>query len=1095
MIKRFLSLSVLLAMLWGCCSVEDTPRTAEKPDSPEQIYTVTYKSDYGTVPSEITGLKKGDKLTAEQLPVLTTDGYTFTGWYNGESEVTTEYKISSDLNLTAKWSVNTYTVKFNANGGNGEMTDMSFNYNEEQALTANTFTREGYTFAGWATTANGDVTYADGQKVSNLTAEDKATVTLYAVWNENDKVLPVIFSVASETAVDYGDSVTLSCDTEGVKISYTIDGVTAEYTDAIVITKDVTITAFATKDGMKKSDTTTASYTVKTYTVTYTTEYGVAPSKIVGLKKGDTLTEAQLAGITTVGYAFAGWYNGENEVTTEYKISSDVELTAKWNVNTYTVKFDANGGNGKMADMSFKYNEEKALTANTFTREDYTFAGWATTTDGTATYADMAKVKNLTAEDKATVILYAVWTKNGTVSPVIFSVPSETAVDYNDSVTLSCKTEGAKISYTIDGVTVEYSNAIVITKDVTITAFATKDGMKDSDESTASYTVKTYTVTYTTEYGVAPSKIDGLKKGDKLTAEELPKLITDGYTFAGWYNGENEVMTEYKISSDLNLTAKWNADTDTAYTVEHYQQNIADDEYILAETDTETGTTGENTSAEAKTYAGFTAKSVTQEKIAADGSTVVKIYYDRNTITLILDLDGGEGETEITGKYGAAVTTPANPTKIGYTFAGWNPDLPVTLPAENATYTAKWTANNYIVKFEANGGSEIMTDQVFTYDMKQALTANTFTCEDYEFAGWATSADGEKVYTDGQTVLNLTSENNATVILYAVWEIENYTITYNLNGGTNAESNPTSYTVETDTIILANATRNGYAFLGWYDENGDKVTQIPSDTAKDITVTAKWWYSVNFVYVQGATITGVIPGDGYKDSGIFKAGETVTVGDFYMCDHEVTQAEYEKYCTYGGDEEPETNGYNYPAYYVNWFDALVYCNKRSIAEGLTPCYTINDSINPTYWGSIPDSEDHANFNSWMAVTCNFEANGYRLPKEAEWEYAARGGNGLTGYQYSHAGCSHTVDDVAWYNNNSKYSSNKVKGKKANGLGLYDMSGNVSEWCWDAYYISSRYLRGGSWNYPGNYCTVSYRDHISAYYRDSSKGFRVVRTAE
>ena len=1016
MIKRFLSLSVLIAILWGCCSVEDTPRTAEKPDSPEQIYTVTYKSDYGTVPSEITGLKKGDKLTAEQLPVLTTDGYTFTGWYNGESEVTTEYKISSDLNLTAKWNVNTYTVKFNANGGNGEMTDMSFNYNEEQALTANTFTREGYTFAGWATTANGDVTYADGQKVSNLTAEDKATVTLYAVWNENDKVLPIIFSVPSETAVDYGDSVTLSCDTEGVKISYMIDGVTAEYTDAIVITKDVTITAFATKDGMKKSDTTTASYTVKTYTVTYTTEYGVAPSKIVGLKKGDTLTEAQLAGITTVGYAFAGWYNGENEITTEYKISSDLNLTAKWNVNTYTVKFNANGGNGEMTDMSFNYNEEKALTANTFTREDYTFAGWATTTDGTATYADMAKVKNLTAEDKATVILYAVWTKNGTVSPVIFSVPSETAVDYNDSVTLSCKTEGAKICYTIDGVTVEYSNAIVITKDVTITAFATKDGMKDSDESTASYTVKTYTVTYTTEYGVAPSKIDGLKKGDKLTAEELPKLITDGYTFAGWYNGENEVTTEYKISSDLNLTAKWNADTDTAYTVEHYQQNIDDDEYTLAETDTETGTTDEDTSATAKDYAGFTAKTVEQMKISADGSTVVKIYYDRKKIILTLNLDGGEGDESITGKYGTAVTAPTNPTKTGYTFANWNPELPAILPAENTTYTATWTANIY-------------------------------------------------------------------------------TITYNLDGGRNASSNRTRYTVETDTITLANATRNGYAFLGWYDENGDKMTQIAKGSVGNITLYAKWWDSTGFAYVWGATINGAITANGYTTSEIFKDGKTVTVGDFYMCDHEVTQAEYEKYCTYGGDEEPETNGYNYPAYYVNWFDALVYCNKRSIAEGLTPCYTINDSINPTYWGSIPDSEDHANFNSWMAVTCNFEANGYRLPKEAEWEYAARGGNGLTGYQYSHAGCSHTVDDVAWYNNNSKYSSNKVKGKKANGLGLYDMSGNVSEWCWDAYYISSRYLRGGSWNYPGNSCTVSYRDHISAYYRSSSFGFRVVRTAE
>ena len=777
MIRRFLSLSVLIAMLCGCCNVEDTPQTEKKETSATYKVVFDANGGKGIMPEQIFTSGTQQPLNAN---VFKRTGYVFTEW-NTSSDGTgaiymsgSYYSLTTDIILYAQWEaeeekkeneptiIKTYTVKFDANGGSGEMADMSFTYDVEQALTANTFTREGYTFAGWATTANGDVTYADEQKVSNLTAEDKATVTLYAVWNENDKVLPVIFSVASETAVDCGDSVTLSCDTEGVKISYTIDGVTAEYTDAIVITKDVTITAFATKDGMKKSDTTTASYTVKTYTMTYKSDYGTVPSKIVGLKKGDTLIEAQLPELTTDGYTFAGWYNGESEVTTEYKIICDLELSAKWNVNTYTVKFDANGGSGETADMSFNYDEEKALTKNVFTREDYTFAGWAVKADGNATYADMAKVKNLTAEDKATVILYAVWNENDKVLPVIFSVASGTAVDCGDSVTLSCATEGAKISYTIGDETAEYTNAITITKDVTITAFATKDGMKKSDTTTASYTIKTYTVTYKSDYGTAPAQISGLKKGDTLTAEQLPELTTAGYTFAGWYNGENEVTTEYKINSDLELTAKWNANTDTAYTVEHYQQNIADDEYILTETDTETGTTDEDTSATAKDYAGFTVKSVTQEKIEADGSTVVKIYYDRKEISLTLDLDGGEGETEITGKYGADVTTPANPTKTGYTFAEWNPELPATFPAENATYTAKW--------------------------------------------------------------------------------LELYTITYNLDGGTNAQSNPASYTVETETITLADATKNGDVFIGWYTDESftNPITKIEKGSVGNIILYAKW---------------------------------------------------------------------------------------------------------------------------------------------------------------------------------------------------------------------------------------------------------------
>ncbi len=763
---------------------------------------------------------------------------------------------------------------------------------------------------------------------------------------------------------------------------------------------------------------------------------------------------------------------------------------------TYTVKFDANDGSGKMRSQTFTYDVEQALTANTFTREGYTFAGWAVKADGDVTYTDMGKVKNLTAEDKATVTLYAVWNENDKVSPVIFSVASETAVDYGDSVTLSCTTEGAKISYTIDGVTAEYTNAITITKDVTITAFATKDGMKKSNTTTASYTVKTYTVTYKSDYGTVPSKIDGLKKGDKLIAEELPKLTTDGYTFAGWYNGESEVTTEYKIIGDLNLTAKWNANTDTAYTVEHYQQNITDNEYTLAENGTETGTTGEDTSAEAKDYAGFTAKSVTQEKIAADGSTVVKIYYDRKEITLTLDFDDGEGETEITGKYGAIVTTPANPTKTGYTFASWNPDLPATFPAENATYTAKWNANTYTVKFEANDGSGTMTDQTFSYDVEQALTANTFTRDGYEFEGWAKSTDGDIVYTDGQTVLNLTSENNATVTLYAVWEIENYTITYNLNGGINAQSNPDNYTIETETITLENPTRTGYTFEGWYDvetfTEESKITKIEKGSTGVQTLYAKWIATETFIYVKGATITDAITADGYKTSNIFKAGSTVTINSFYISDHEVTQAEYTKYCSYGGTKPSETYGIgdNYPAYNVSWYDVLVYCNKRSIAEDFTPCYTINDSTDPDDWGNVPTSSN----DTWNAVTCNFEANGYRLPTEAEWEYAARGGNGLAGYQYKYAG-SDTIGNVSWYSDNSNSKTHEVKGKAANGLVLYDMSGNVYEWCWDSYDSSNRYICGGSWNNLEGICAVSYRYGYYVCRRIDYCGFRVVRTAK
>ena len=1027
MIKRFLSLSVLIAILWGCCSVEDTPQT-EKKETPA-TYKVVFDANGGSgvMPEQIFTYGTPQPLNAN---VFKRTGYVFTEW-NTSSDGTgaiymsgSYYSLTSDITLYAQWEAEdtkkedeptkTYTVKFNANGGSGEMADMSFTYDVEQALTANTFTREGYTFAGWAVKADGNATYADMAKVKNLTAEDKATVTLYAVWNaEEDK--PTI-------------------------------------------------------------------------------------------------------------------------------------------IKTYTVKFDSNGGNGTITDQVFTYDVEQALTANTFTREGYTFAGWAVKADGNATYADMAKVKNLTAEDKATVILYAVWNENDKVLPVIFSLASETAVDYGDSVTLSCATDGAKISYTIVDETVEYTDAITITKDVIITAFATKDGMKDSDESTASYTVKTYTVTYTTEYGVAPSKIDGLKKGDTLTAEELPKLTTDGYTFAGWYNGENEVTTEYKISSDLNLTAKWNADTDTAYTVEHYQQNIADDEYILTETDTETGTTDEDTSATAKDYAGFTAKTIEQMKIAADGSTVVKIYYDRKEITLTLDLDGGEGENSITGKYGADVTTPANPTKTGYTFAGWNSTLP-TIFTEDTAYTATWTANTDTAYKVEHYQQNIADDE---YILTETDTETGTTDEDTsatakDYAGFtAKTIEQMKIAADGSTVVKIyydrkeitltldldggegensitgkygadvTTPANPTKTGYtfarwdselpttfpaenatytALWEIATYTITYILKDGVTIDgSNPVEYTIKSGIGTLAPATKVGYNFLNWYitTDNGVTLSNTSYDYYQDITGNISLYpvfYKTidGFVYVQGATINGAIPGDDYKDSEIFKDGENITVGDFYMSDHEVTQAEYETYCIYGGTKPSDKSygvGNNYPAYYVSWYDALVYCNIRSTKEGLTPCYTIKGSTNPKDWGDVPTSND----STWNAVTCNFEANGYRLPTEAEWEYAARGGNGLVGYQYKYAG-NNTIGDVAWYTDNSSSKTHEVKGNKVNGLGLYDMSGNVWEWCWDADSLSNRCRRGGSWLSSAVFCTVSYRYYTGAINRTYYTGFRVVRTAK
>ena len=161
-----------------------------------------------------------------------------------------------------------------------------------------------------------------------------------------------------------------------------------------------------------------------------------------------------------------------------------------------------------------------------------------------------------------------------------------------------------------------------------------------------------------------------------------------------------------------------------------------------------------------------------------------------------------------------------------------------------------------------------------------------------------------------------------------------------------------------------------------------------------------------------------------------------------------------------------------PMTWVSWYDAVECCNKLSRAEGLTPCYSGSES---------------------SSYSCNFNANGYRLPTEAEWEYAAREGKYHSSYKYSG---SNDIASVALYSGNSWYPY-AVMTKAPNRIGLYDMSGNVWEWCWDKYSSSTsgRVFRGGSANSPASSCTVSYRNYYDPVYQNGDMGFRLVRSSQ
>jgi formylglycine-generating enzyme required for sulfatase activity len=225
---------------------------------------------------------------------------------------------------------------------------------------------------------------------------------------------------------------------------------------------------------------------------------------------------------------------------------------------------------------------------------------------------------------------------------------------------------------------------------------------------------------------------------------------------------------------------------------------------------------------------------------------------------------------------------------------------------------------------------------------------------------------------------------------------------------------------------------------------------------------------------------------------------------------EVTQAQYQAVMNRNPSffSAGPTAG-NRPVEQVSWYDALVFCNRLSLREGLTPVYLINRLYDPNRWGTVPTSGPEA---AWDGVTINRAADGYRLPTEAEWEYAARGGPLSRGWQL--AG-SDQAEAVAWFDRNAYamgagqpgWGTQPVAGKAANELALFDMSGNVMEWCqdWSGDYSDQaqvdpagpasgegRIIRGGSWDRAEVYLRSTARIRFLPWRRYLTIGFRVVR---
>jgi uncharacterized repeat protein (TIGR02543 family) len=430
------------------------------------------------------------------------------------------------------------------------------------------------------------------------------------------------------------------------------------------------------------------------------------------------------------------------------------------------------------------------------------------------------------------------------------------------------------------------------------------------------------------------------------------------------------------------------------------------------------------------------------------------------------------------------VGTLPTPTYEGYTFDGWYSGTggsgtqytaaTVYSVAGNTTIYASWL-KNYTITFNANGGTVSPTSKAVIY--KRVIgELPTPTRTNYTFVCWYNSSNTQV------TAIN-TYGYTDNITLYASWTVNTYTVAYNGNGSTGGSTASSTHAYGTAKSLTGNGfTKTGYFFAGWTTNangtgtmynNGESILNLIATNGATVTLYAKWGprgQQPGSSAIETLMAMKPVPGGSFLRSD----NRTVTVSGFYMGEHEVTQKEW--YTVMGNfmgsttfSDHLSSNNYvaysigdNYPVYYVSWNEAQAFIIKLNQMTGKT----------------------------------------YRLPTEAEWEHAAREG---VNSRYEYSG-SDNVGNVAWYGSNSSKTTHPVKTKAANALGIYDMSGNVYEFCQDLYgssYSTSELtnptgpatgtnivIRSGGHLHIVSSQTVTSRASISRTSRPSAGGFRV-----
>ena len=682
--------------------------------------------------------------------------------------------------------------------------------------------------------------------------------------------------------------------------------------------RNVTIVGHYEEENMRELES-TITYKANSgngadYTHTYTYTYGATAI----IDDGSAFDKT--------GYTLSSWNTKANGSGRTYTIGSnitwdgseeDIILYAQWRAHTYTVKYDSNKPSnasnnivGTMENTSHTYDVAGNLRTNAYSLTGWTFEGWSRSANGAVEYTNGQSVKNLTSIDGGTVTLYAVWKANIytlTINPNGGKMYSLNSTTTSSTFDIKFKCDSYRHLGTFENNYYGYGN--IVGKPIR-----------------TGYTFDGWEITS------GGGNIEYFGSADKYGYKTDTFIDISRPTAWPYY------MYNGKYAGNVTITAKWIANT---YTVKYdpNKPSNATNNVLGSMADT-SHTYDASKSLRANAYsltgwrfagwaetangaAKYTDKQSVKNLTSTDGGSVTlyavwtantyTVKYNANKpSTASVNVSGTMADTSHT--YDTASNLRANAYSLtGWRFAGWaetangavkytNGQSIKNLTTTNGgtvTLYAKWTANTYTVKYNSNKPSTAsasvtgsMADTSYTYDVAQNLRANAYSLIGWRFTGWATSSSGAIVYTDKQSVKNLTATNEGIVTLYAKWSPNTYTVAFNNNGGSGSMSSMT-FTYDVPQNLRANTftAPSGKHYLGWSTSSGatsktysneQSVKNLTSINGKTVTLYAVW---KSHSYTSSVEIAATCTGKGTSRYTCSTCGYSYTSQDIAKLGH------------------------------------------------------------------------------------------------------------------------------------------------------------------------------------------------------------------